>query len=653
MSVSKMTKIQLTATKEAYPLLLDILHTEGIMEIEALEANQENDLFKPESKAEYWQTNVKFALDLLAPYEEEVKKSFLEKLQGEKIEVRQNDFAKLLANFEYKTLIFELENLDKDLNAAKNRISQNKKEVKNLAKWQGIPVDLSESTRFVDFELGIVPITRFEEFTAAIHEKKLAVVLKVSETDKEVRVVVAYDKEVRDELKELFEVSELKNVDMPIGKGQTIESQIKQLEREIEQDQVLVRETKTAIKEYIKHIPDFRILYDYLTWQKDQDEAARKALNTKETVSFTGWMPTGALNEIKDKLNEVSKDYVLEELAISENENIPVALENNRAITPFESVTEIYGAPLYSEPDPTIYLAPFFILYFALCLTDAGYGLLLALLAFAGIKLMKPKGGAKKLMNLMMLGGIATFIIGALFGGWFGIVIADLPDGAMKNFFESVRLIDPVANPMTVLVMSFILGFIQMVVGNLVNMFWKITHSEAKEGILTSGFWAIYLLTIGFWIATMAGLFAGASQIALYLVLGWTGVMVLSQGYEKKSPVMKLLGGISSLYGLVGYLSDILSYSRLLALGLSTGIIAMVVNLVADLFAGMVPYVGFLVWIVIIVGGHLFNLAINVLGAFIHSGRLQYVEYFPKFMVGGGRKFKPLTKQAKYVSLVE
>jgi len=300
-----------------------------------------------------------------------------------------------------------------------------------------------------------------------------------------------------------------------------------------------------------------------------------------------------------------------------------------------------------------LYLAPFFILYFALCLTDAGYGLLLAVLSFATIKLMKPKGGAKKIMNLMMLGGIMTFIIGALFGGWFGIVITDLPEGALRNFFEAVRLIDPVAEPMTVLVMSFILGFIQMVVGNLVNMFWKITHGEAKEGIITSGFWAMYLLIIGFWIATMAGLFTAASQVALYLVLGWTGVMVLSQGYDKKNPIMKLLGGISSLYGLVGYLSDILSYSRLLALGLSTGIIAMVVNLVADLFAGMVPYVGFLVWIVIIVGGHLFNLAINVLGAFIHSGRLQYVEYFPKFMVGGGRKFKPLTKQAKYVSLVE
>ena len=158
------------------------------------------------------------------------------------------------------------------------------------------------------------------------------------------------------------------------------------------------------------------------------------------------------------------------------------------------------------------------------------------------------------------------------------------------------------------------------------------------------------------WIlASVEMLPASTAQIFLYIILVATVGLVLTQGRDNKNPLLKIAMGILSLYGLVGYFSDVLSYSRLLALGLSTAIIASVVNLVAFLFMDMIPWapLGWVVAIVIMVGGHIFNMAINVLGAYIHSGRLQFVEFFPKFMEGGGRRFRPFARESKYVQVVK
>jgi V/A-type H+-transporting ATPase subunit I len=646
-----MAKVQLSVVRDDHDRVIDFLHSAGIMELEPAQAGDQPH-YQPESHAEYWQSNVKFALDFIRTFVEPAPKSFLEKLQGAKITVDEDQIQELVNRFDYKQTIKELEELDRQYNDTKNRITQSKKERGFLSDWLNLPEIADPEQKHVTFRVGTVPIAQKEEFRSEWRGLGKTELVEVNETNKESHLVLAYVKGLEESVHDLLERYGFKAADIQFGAHISIAERSAELDAALEEDEKRLALIETKIQAYEPTLPDFEVLFDYLTWKKDQDEASRMGLATEQTVSLVGWIPQEVLPEIEAGIQKITYKYLLEPVEIGEDEDIPVVLRNTAPITPFESVTEIYGAPQYDEPDPTFYLAPFFILYFALCLTDAGYGVLLALLAYVALRVMKPKGGAKKLMTLMMFGGVATFIIGALFGGWFGITIADLPDGAIKSALLSIRLIDPVQNPMTVLVLSFILGFIQMVVGNLVDLAWKVRHGQAKEGLLSSGLWALFLLLIGFWIATQAGVLPESTkQPALYLVLAGAAAMVLTQGREKKGIFMKLLAGVGSLYGLVGYLSDILSYSRLLALGLSTGIIAMVVNLVADLFAGMVPsFIGWLVWLLIIVGGHLFNLAINVLGAFIHSGRLQYVEYFPKFLVGGGRKFKPLVKTAKYTT---
>ena len=137
------------------------------------------------------------------------------------------------------------------------------------------------------------------------------------------------------------------------------------------------------------------------------------------------------------------------------------------------------------------------------------------------------------------------------------------------------------------------------------------------------------------------------------LVFGGLILVVLTKGRKQKNIFLKILVGIGGLYDLIGYFSNVLSYSRLLALGLATGVIAMTINLLAEIFSDMIPVVGTMVGVVILIGGHLFSLAINALGAFIHSTRLQCVEFFPSFIEGGGRRFVSFKREGKYVHLVD
>ncbi|MFH1314874.1 MAG: V-type ATP synthase subunit I [Candidatus Uhrbacteria bacterium] len=652
MSVSRMAKIQLTTVKDTHQQVINVLHNAGVLELEEI-TNSDQAKFVSDSKSAYWQTNVKFALDLLEEFKDEKKSGLLEKLRARKPELSEQDIAKLTEDFDYKSIVVELENLDKEYNTLINSISQDRRRIKFLQSWRGLPTIDPSETKFVDVHIGVVPITRFEDFRNKIAEEKLIEYTKISESEREVRVVIIAVKEASEAIGTLFEISDFKPAELSVGDIKSIADQIKELDETIRTNRQKVELMKAKIKSYSPNIENFQILYDYLTWSKDQDEAAKKAISTTETISILGWLPNQAIPELKKRIQEVTNQFVLEEVEIKKDENIPIVLANPKAIQPFEAVTEIYGAPLYKEPDPTMYLAPFFILYFALCLSDAAYGFVLALLAYIAIRVMKPQGGAKKLMWLMVFCGLLTIIVGALYGGWFGIALADLGNGPLVSALRAIQMVDPVQNPMSVMIMSFILGFIQLVFGNLLGAYWQIKHGRALDGLLGGGLWALFLLFIGFWICVkVAVLPESLTGFANILLLVGVIAMILTQGREQKNVFLKLASGVSSLYGLVGYLSDVLSYSRLLALGLSTGIIAMVVNLVAGLFAGMVPaYIGWLVWIVIIIGGHLFNLIISALGAFIHSGRLQYVEFFPKFLVGGGRRFKPFTKTTKFITL--
>jgi V/A-type H+-transporting ATPase subunit I len=325
-------------------------------------------------------------------------------------------------------------------------------------------------------------------------------------------------------------------------------------------------------------------------------------------------------------------------------EEIPIDLDNNAVVRPFEFVTTLYGRPVYWEFDPTPFLAPFFIVFFGLCVSDGGYGIILAALTFVFMRKMQP-GGGRKLMQLMFMGGLATAAVGAITGGWFGIEPSIMPD-----WLRSIIVMNPLEEPMKMLNVVFILGIVQIITGLAIKMFAEFKEGRWLDGILDQLVWIffiVFLVPLGYNFILGGEVSPGIMAFCQKAAMG-AGVVVVATGARKNpNPIMKVLGGVLKLYDIVGYFGDVLSYARLLALGLATGAIAMAINGVAKMASG-IPVVGIVGAIVVLLGGHLFNIAVNCLGGFVHSGRLQYLEFFSKFFEGGGRAFTPFQAEKKY-----
>ena len=312
---------------------------------------------------------------------------------------------------------------------------------------------------------------------------------------------------------------------------------------------------------------------------------------------------------------------------------MPVVLKNPGFVEPFEMITDLYSPPGKNDFDPNILVSVFYFIFFGMMISDAGYGIVLTLLGLWALKTLKPKGILKKLMGLITLGGISTVFWGAMFGGWFG------------DLFNARPLwMNPLDDPMSLLIVSFVLGIIQIFVGLGAAAYKNIKSGNVLDAVYDQGLWAVLLIGLIMFVYPPLG---GVAKVLS--IVGAIG-LVLTQGRSKPNILGKLSSGILSLYDVTGYLSDVLSYSRILALGLATGVIAMVINTMAKMLGFNI--IGYVLMAVALVIGHVFNIAINALGAYVHSSRLQYVEFFGKFYEGGGRTFSPFMVKTKYTNLM-
>jgi len=312
-------------------------------------------------------------------------------------------------------------------------------------------------------------------------------------------------------------------------------------------------------------------------------------------------------------------------------EEPPVVLENPKPGKPFELITKLYGLPQRGSFDPTLPLAPFFFLFVGLCVSEAGYGLLVALLSFLYIKFAKPKGGLRQFLKLLGLLGVSTVILGTLVGGWFGFPVRKL------------MVMDPLQDPLSFLYLALALGFIQVWFGTLLNLITGIKNKLYLQSICVQGGWLLLLPSLVLFLGKKGSIWG------IFTLVGAAGIVFFAS--PSRNPFARFFGGLYSLYDISRYLADVLSYSRLLALGLATTVIAMVVNNLCQTALG-IPWVGWLVAALIFVGGHMFNLAISFLGGFVHSMRLQFVEFFSKFFKSGGSPFKPFELESKFVEFI-
>ena len=443
--------------------------------------------------------------------------------------------------------------------------------------------------------------------------------------------------------------------------SERIPDELTRLQQRLPELHVEIAQVEAELKELVSQKQSFKIIEEYLTNEIERLKDMQRFAETRTIYFVEGWMKATDKHALEHGLSAYADSVeIFYEAPDSSDTTVPVILENPPRLQPFEIVTRMFGMPKYYEPDPTPYLAPFFFIFFGLCLTDAAYGIVLALLMGWFMRTYVVDTGTQQLAKLLYYGGISTIICGALTGGWFGNILDYMPEplAFVTTIKNSIIVLDPMKQPLVFLGMALMLGYIQLCYGIALKMRHRIRSGEVHDAWLDQGIWLLFINSL-FFTAMLSALGAGKSLFGQSMIVMCQGVAILSGAVrvwmnDRGNPhtVKRILVGLYSLYDIVGIFSDVLSYSRLLALGLATGVIAMIIDMFV-LMTGKIPGIGFIVGIVIFVGGHAFNLIINTLGAFIHSGRLQFVEFFSKFFESGGKRYKAFRFHSKYFEFTE
>ncbi|MBU0668327.1 V-type ATP synthase subunit I [Patescibacteria group bacterium] len=652
MAIAPVQKIQLAVAKSHKKKFLELLQDFGSFQVDDFSEqlpSTDNEALKENQHAELNFANIEFAIKILTPH---AKKRGL--LEGP-IVLSDEEIAEKAKNFDYDAIVKKCYEIEGQITTAKNELTAANNELATYKPWEKLKAGLQnlKGTKTTGVILGALKTQVAENAILEIENvSPLTSVEKVKEEAVNSYLIIVFDKEVEKDIRKTLSEFKFAETEAPAEHG-PIKDYINKIEENIEKNESNLKKADEELKKLALHMDDLKAVHDYMGWQKEKIEAIQKFGNTQKVFIISGWIETKKRPQLEEALNNETNEFSIMEIQPDEGEAPPVIIKNSNFTSPFETLTFMYGLPKHDEMDPTPYLSIFFVVFFALCLTDAAYGIVLFACTALALKFMKMGDGMKRLVKLLMYCGITTAVIGAIFGGWFGLEAKNMPDfmtytaaNGEKMFF--LQQINAVTNPLAVLILALGLGFLQIVVGVYMKFIHNFRHGSKKDAIMDTGTWAFMLTGIGFYILAAAGLLPGLAELAKWWVLIAAVGLILTQGRDKKNIIARLLSGVLSLYGLVGYMSDVLSYSRLLALGLATTIIGLAVNVITGL-AGNLPYIGWIFAIVIFIGGHIFNLVINTLGSFIHAGRLQFVEFFSKFMEGGGKEFKPLTKKNKYV----
>jgi len=392
-----------------------------------------------------------------------------------------------------------------------------------------------------------------------------------------------------------------------------------------------------------------------------REEARCRLLDSSTAFFLEGWVPVPDEKKLLEQLGKYDCCWETQDPEPEDYPVVPVKLKNNKFTEPLTTITEMYSLPAYDGVDPNGLMAPFYIFFFGFMFADLGYGLILAgACAFINWK-VRPKGGFGQLIRLMIMCGISSAVIGFFTGGFFSdflyqftnmlglpqpvIPFLSVPDGVTG---VPGPLLNVMGDPMTVLVFALAVGFVQIIVGMIVKFWMLCRDGQVVDAILDIGTWWVIFIGIGLFAA-------GIGNVAGYpvvLILGC--LMLLGQGRSAKGfgKVTAIIGAVYN--GVTGYFGDILSYSRLMVMMLAGSVIGQVFNILGAMpGGGLPPAIGIPIFFVIFIIGHAFNIGLNVIGTYVHTSRLQYLEFFKQFYKEGGRPWRPLNIATKYVDIKE
>ena len=661
MAVCKVKKVNIFTHLELKDEIIEELQKTGCVQIKDVTPKS-----KKSSLSDFNETNntesisalpeVKYCIDYLSNFIDKPKKSDISTLTTDNV----YDYKKLpllFSRFNYKKIYDKCKELDGKLKELKNRENHILKIQEQLEEWKELNLKLEdlEGTKSTKIIVGTLPL---KDFISCLEEVrkigKEIEINKFTEDKKRCKIVIISITEYYTPIKKVLDKYNFDSLQVHTEFTKTPKNILKDISEELESIREKRRVISDASRKLYRENLSLYLAFDYLSLLKSRKDIEIYLKMTKKVIIIEGWILEKNIDIMKKSLFNKTKELEIVFSDPNEEDDIPVALANNKFVEPFESITELYGIPKYKEFDPTPLFAPFYFIFFGMCLSDAGYGLVIAVLSYWALAKFKFEGTVKKFFRLFFLGGLSTFIMGAIMGSWMGDALNYFPENILfiKTFLiDTIALLDPIKNPMPLLLISLSLGVIQIYTGIIIKFIANVKENKIKTGLMDQGSWLLLISgLLLFIIASAISSLAGFINITKYII--WAGLLsiVITQGRSNKNIILKAAGGVLSLYDTIGYFSDILSYSRLFALGLSTAVLAVVVNNFVMLFKD-IPFIGTILAALVFLIGHLFNLVISGMGAFIHSTRLQYVEYFTKFYEGGGTPFRPFKLITKYIKV--
>lgn len=701
MAVQQMQRVNIYALRNERKKILEFIQRQGFVELENKISEDDDVFFKEDisSKKLSFEKNTALASEAITILKEfsTKKSSMLSALNG-----RQE-----ITTAQYNDFSIKHDNVLEDINHIIDifkKISEKEAELlkletqrETLLTWKDLDISINfDGTKSTSFLIGslqgewtrdlilesiynfdkpndesvssVSKIVANDELNSneqiPIHNEQFDVHLEIiSSTKEQVCILAVVMKENKDLLLE-----RLRNIGFNFP-----DSSLSKIPKEkIDEIDLLTEEIKKEIENIKKELrssddkaEEFKFLQDYNTMRADKYEAIGQLLQTNSMFVLSGYLTLENAKGLMEKISAKFEAFVEFEDP-SDEDDVPTVLKNNGFSNPLEGTIESFGTPSRSEIDPTMIMSLFYYVLFGLMLSDAAYGAIMVIACATGLIKYKNKLELpmKKTLKMYLFCGISTVFWGVMFGSYFG----DLLDIISEGFFNVKQIVIPplwffpAQEPMRMLAFSMLFGLIHLLTGLTIKLFNILRSKDYIAIIYDVFFW--YMLIIGSVVALMSvDIFTNTLGLTFILpssvgaiagivaVIGAVGI-IATNGRESRNPFKRFLKGLYALYGITGYLSDVLSYSRLLALGLATGVICTVINKMAAMTIG-VPIAGPIIFAVIIIFGHIFNIGINLLGAYVHTTRLQYVEFFGKFYDGSGRKFQPLKINTKYFKFKE
>jgi len=566
---------------------------------------------------------------------------------------------------DFKQASVESEALEQSLNAwedalsaeheLKNQIANRRDQQSILEVWRDVPIDLSvtetEKT-FVIYGISNDPQLFAELKTQLADEAPETALLSLKEIGKQKLLAVLTRKTDAARVRSRLTGADIHPLPL-VGQEGTPAEVYARLESEITGLEANLAENRHTQKTLSEKRASFQVLYDALGEEEAKLTAAAKLGQTDRTIYFSGWIPERRAEKTKKKLLETA-DAAVSLRDPLEGEEFPILLVNNKFNQAFEVILTLFGAPTNDESDPMPAMAPFYMLIFGMMLSDVGYGLLLTLGTAYLIYGMKVEGSVRAMSKMLMLSGVASIVWGFMFGGFFGDLVSVLSNNRVH--FPALWF-DPMDAPMNLLVFSMIFGIVHLFVGMGMKILNAKRFGNLWDGLFETVPWYLIITGILVLLGGSAGLVEGdlagvLSNVGKWMMIVGAALVIIGRIRSASNPFKGFFSGILGLYDITSWLSDILSYSRILALVLATSVIAVVFNSIAGMMLGLPTPLNYVVFAIIAIPTHLLNLALSSLSAYVHASRLQYIEMFGKFFDGGGRYYQPLRRDTKYINVL-